>query len=307
MRLALMTIFILLSCQAIGQVHSYTLDNGLKVLIKEDHRAPVAICMIWYQVGSADEPQGVSGISHVLEHLMFKGTPRYPLGVFSKTIASFGGQENASTTADYTVYYAKIPVQQIDLVLKMEADRMSNLLLNSQEFDKEMKVIREERRLRIEDKPQSLAYEQFLAMVDPSSPYHHPVIGWMNDLHHMPLSKVKAWYQRFYTPEHAILVVVGDVNSSAIEALAKQYFGHIKNNHVKTQRLPPISSPSKKNSWVVGSNAKTPMMLMGYPVPTVNTAAPHRKMDPFTLEIIAGILNASHSGRFTSSLVQQKN
>lgn len=307
MRLVIMTIFMLLSCQTIGQVQSFTLDNGLKVLVKEDHRAPVAICMMWYNVGSADEPSGLTGMSHALEHLMFKGTTRYPLGVFSKTIASFGGQENASTTTDYTVYYEKIPIQQIPLIFELEADRMNHLRFDPQEFNKEMSVIREERRLRIEDKPQALVYEKFLSMVDPTSPYHHPVIGWMNDLNHMPLHEVKAWYQRFYTPDHATLVVVGDVDAPTIEALAKKYFGHIKTTSTKKRPLQPIPSKAKKKTWVVGSTARTPIVIMSYPVPTVKTVSPDRMMDPYTLEIIAGILNSSHSGRFTSSLVQQKN
>lgn len=306
MRLVIMTIFMLLSCQTVCQVQALTLDNGLKVLVKEDHRAPVAVSMICYNVGSADEPGGLTGISHALEHLMFKGTPDHPLGVFSKTIASVGGQENALTNNDYTVYYEKMAAQHIELSLALEADRMHQLLFHEDEFKQEMRVIQEERRLRIEDKPRALAFERFLSAAHLAAPYHHPVIGWMSDLKHMQLQDAKTWYRRFYTPNNATLVVVGDVNTASIYDLAKKHFGKIEKHPVierRSQQEPPMLG---KKSVIVRTSAKTPMMIMGYLVPTVKTITADTRMDPYVLEIIAGILDAGNSGRLITSLVQKK-
>ena len=210
---------------AFGQVQSYTLDNGLKVLVKEDHRAPVAVTMIWYNVGSADEPGGLTGISHALEHIMFKGTTKYPLGVFSKTIAGIGGQENAFTSTDYTAYFEKIAAEHLPTSLALEADRMQHLLLDETEFNKEIKVIQEERRMRTDDNPQALTFERYLSAAHLISPYHHPVIGWMDDIQHLSIADLKTWYQRFYAPNNATLVVVGDVKPKDVYALAQQHFG----------------------------------------------------------------------------------
>jgi zinc protease len=306
MRLVIMTIFMLLSCQTTCQVRSLTLDNGLKVLVKEDHRAPVAICMIWYNVGAADEPDGLTGISHVLEHLMFKGTTHYPLGGFSQTVASIGGQENALTSHDYTVYYEQVPTQHIELSVELEADRMHQLLFDKQEFVKEMKVIQEERRLRIEDKPRALLFERFLLAAHGTAPYHHPSIGWMSDLHHMQLQNVKTWYQRFYAPNNATLIVVGDVNTATMFALAKKHFGPIKKHSLKEGTSQPESPLLSKKTLIVKSPTKMPMMVMGYSVPTINTTSRNHPMDPYVLEVITGILSPSNSGRLTSSLVQKK-
>ena len=161
MRIVFIALIALLSNPILSQTQQFTLNNGLKILVKEDHRAPIVVSMVWYNVGSADEPAGITGISHVLEHLMFKGTNKCPLGVFSKKIAALGGQENAFTNNDYTAYFEKIAAPHLAKSLELEADRMQSLLLDPVEFNKEIKVIQEERRLRTDDSPQALTFERF--------------------------------------------------------------------------------------------------------------------------------------------------
>lgn len=252
MRLVFAIFFTLLSSLALAGVQKFTLDNGLKVIVKEDHRAPVAVVMVWYNVGSADEPGGITGVSHALEHLMFKGTPKYPLGAFSKTIAGIGGQENAFTNNDYTAYFEKISATQLPIAFELEADRMQNLLLDPQEFSREIKVIQEERRMRTDDNPQALTFERYLATAHLAAPYHHPVIGWMTDLEQMSVNDARAWYQSFYTPNNATLVVVGDVNPAKVHELAKLYFSPLKKNQIL------YANPSR-NRLILGLNPSPSM------------------------------------------------
>ncbi len=307
MRIVLMTVLALLSCQTFSsEVQQYTLDNGLKVLVKEDHRAPVAVSMIWYNVGSADEKGGSTGLAHALEHLMFKGTKQYPLGVFSKTIAALGGQENAFTNNDYTAYFEKIAAPQLATSFELEADRMQNLILTQQEFDKEIKVIQEERRLRTDDNPQALTFERFLAAAHLASPYHHPVIGWMSDLEQMKVEDTLAWYQRFYAPNNATLVVVGDVEADKVHELAQHYFGKLTQQPQPPRKTPLEPPYLGKKTVQIHAPAQVPMLMMGYTVPSVKTATPENATDPYALEIIAGILDAGDSGRFSKKLVREK-
>ena len=306
MRIVLITILTLLSCQTFCQVQQFTLDNGLKIVIKEDHRAPVVVPMVWYNVGSADEKGGSTGLSHALEHLMFKGTPKYPLGIFSKTIANLGGQENAFTNNDYTAYFEKIATTHLETSFALEADRMHNLAIDKNEFGREIKVIQEERRLRTDDNPQSLTFERFLAAAHLASPYHHPVIGWMSDLEHMTVEDAQAWYQSYYAPNNATLVVVGDVDTNKVVELAKKYFGNIPKRPPMLRK--PQSEPVNlgKKTVQVHTPAQVPMLMIGYTVPTVKTATAETAADPYALEIIAGILDAGDNGRFTKRLVREQ-
>ena len=306
MRTAFLLLFTLISGLAFSEVQSFKLDNGLTLLVKEDHRAPVAVAMVWYKVGSADEPGGLTGISHALEHLMFKGTPTYPLGVFSKTIAGIGGQENAFTSTDYTAYFEKIAAEHLPTSLTLEADRMQHLLLDETEFTKEMKVIQEERRLRTDDNPQALTFERFLAAAHLSSPYHHPVIGWMNDIKHLTVPDVRHWYERFYAPNNATIVVVGDVQPKAVLALVQKEFGALK-KQPPVKRKQQIEPPALgKKMLYVKAPANIPILLQGYTVPSVKTAPTKHATDPYALEMIAGILDAGESGRFTQHLIRGK-
>ncbi|MDF1646545.1 MAG: pitrilysin family protein [Legionellaceae bacterium] len=306
MRIAFLLLFTFISQIAFGEVQSFKLDNGLTLLVKEDHRAPVAVSMIWYNVGSADEPGGLTGISHALEHLMFKGTPTYPLGIFSKTIAGIGGQENAFTSTDYTAYFEKIAAEHLPTSLALEADRMQHLLLDEQEFKKEMKVIQEERRLRTDDNPQSLTFERFLAAAHLSSPYHHPVIGWMDDIQHLTVPDVRRWYQKFYAPNNATVVVVGDVNPKEVFSLVKKQFGDLK-------KQPPVERKQQIEPRALGKKmlnvhapANIPILLQGYTVPSVKTAPQKHIEAPYVLEVIAAILDAGESGRLSQHLIRGK-
>ncbi len=284
-------------------VREFILDNGLKIIVKEDHRAPVAVSMLWYNVGSADEPGGLTGLSHALEHMMFKGSTLYPLGVFSKTIAAVGGQENAFTNYDYTAYFEKIAASQLPLSFQLEADRMQHLLLDKAEFAKEIKVIREERRLRTDDNPQALTFERYLAAAQLSAPYHHPIIGWMHDLYQMKVEDIKAWYERFYTPNNATLVVVGDVNPEEVYQLALQYFGPIAKKRLP-QRPSQLEPPALGEKTVqVHVPAKLPLLMFGYTVPSAKTAK--LSWEPYALEVIAGILDGGENARFSKNLVRQ--
>lgn len=302
MRVALSIIFSLLSWNVLSGVQHFTLDNGLNILVKEDHRAAVAVTMVWYNVGSADEPGGITGVSHALEHIMFKGTTKYPVDIFSKTLAAVGAQENAFTNYDYTAFFEKIAASQLPITFELEADRMQNLLLDSDEFAKEIKVIQEERRLRTDDNPQALTLERYLATAHLADPYHHPVIGWMDDLKQLKIDDVKAWYQSFYAPNNATLVVVGDVNANKVHDLAKLYFGGLtrRPDFVRKAQIEPVALGSK--SIQIHAPAKIPMLMFGYTVPTVKTAK--KPWEPYALEIISDMLTGSESSRFSKNLIR---
>ncbi|KTD44204.1 M16 family metallopeptidase [Legionella parisiensis] len=305
MRKILFTLLIVLSCQTFGQVQEFTLNNGLKILVKEDHRAPIAVSMIWYNVGSADEPGGITGVSHAMEHMMFKGTEKFPLGVFSKTIAAIGGQANAFTNNDYTAFFEKTAASKLATSFELEADRMSHLLLDANEFAKEIKVIQEERRLRTEDNPQALAFERFLATAHLSAPYHHPVIGWMSDLKHMSVADLREWYKKYYAPNNATLVVVGDVNPEQVRTLAENYFGALPKHPIPARRLQKEPPALGQKIVHIQASAKLPLLMMGYTVPSANTSK--KEYEPYALELISGILDAGESARFSKNLIRSKN
>lgn len=294
--------FTLVSFQALAKVQEFTLENGLKILVKEDHRAPIVLSMIWYHVGSADEPSGITGVSHALEHLMFKGTPAFPAGAFSKKIAAVGGQENAMTNYDYTAYYEKTAASQLPISFELEADRMQNLLLDKEAFAKEIKVIREERRQRTDDNPQALTYERYMAAAHLSAPYQHPVVGWMNDIMHLDVTDLAAWYSSFYAPNNATLVVVGDVDATKVRDLAQLYFGKIKRrpDYVRKQQVEPATLGTK--TIEVHAPAQIPVMMFGFNVPSVKSAK--TSWEPYALQIISGVLNAGNSARFSKNLVR---
>ncbi|KTC92508.1 insulinase family protein [Fluoribacter dumoffii] len=304
MRKILFTLLMVLSCQTFSQVQEFILNNGLKILVKEDHRAPIAVSMIWYNVGSADEPGGITGVSHAIEHMMFKGTEKFPLGVFSKTIAEMGAQANAFTNNDYTAFFEKIDASKLATSFELEADRMNHLLLDANEFAKEIKVIQEERRLRTDDNPQALAFERFLATAHLSAPYHHPVIGWMNDLKQMKVEDVREWYKKYYAPNNATLVVVGDVNPEQVRALAENYFGALPKQPVPERKLKREPPELGEKIVHIQAAAKLPLLMIGYSVPSVNTAK--ESYEPYALEVISGILDAGDSARFSKNLIRGK-
>lgn len=297
-------IMLVLPQVGLTQVHETTLSNGMKVLVKEDHRAPVVVSQVWYKVGSSYEDNGITGVSHVLEHMMFKGTEKHGAGEFSRIIAENGGSENAFTGRDYTAYFQQLEKSRLPISFQLEADRMRNLTLPQEEFSKEVEVVMEERRLRTEDNPRALTVEQFYATAFVSSPYHNPIIGWMNDLKNLNVDDLKTWYGRWYAPNNATLVVVGDVEAQAVFELAEQYFGKLTPSEVRTLKPRPEIPQLGGRSITVKAPAKLPYMLMGYKVPVVNTAT--EEWEPYALEMLAGILSGSGSARFPRELVREK-
>ena len=209
-------------------VTTFTLDNGLDVVVVPDHRAPVVTHMVWYRVGAADEPAGVSGIAHFLEHLMFKGTEDHPDGEFSQIVAEIGGQENAFTGQDYTAYFQRVAREHLPLVMSLEADRMSNLRLTDEVVAPERDVIIEERRSRVDNNPGARLGEAMSATMYANHPYRVPIIGWLHEMEELSRDDAIAFYDRFYTPNNAILVVAGDVEADEVRALAEEHYGPIE-------------------------------------------------------------------------------
>jgi zinc protease len=285
-------------------VHEYKLDNGLKLIVKEDHRAPVMVSQVWYKVGSSYEHDGITGISHVLEHMMFKGTKAHPNGEFSEIISENGGSENAFTNQDYTAYFQTMEKSRLPVSFELEADRMRNLTIPDDEVLKEVKVVMEERRMRTEDNPQSLTYEQFNATAYASSPYRIPVIGWMDDLENLQVDDLKAWYQMWYAPNNATLVVVGDVDPDEVYAQAKKYFGPLKPSKISPVKPRQEITQLGRKDIRVGAPAKLPYLIMGYKAPVVMNA--EQDWEPYALDVLAGILDGGDSARLASELVRGK-
>ena len=282
--------------------HEYTLKNGLRLIVREDHRAPVVVSQVWYKVGSSYEHDGITGISHVLEHMMFKGTRKHPAGEFSRIISENGGRENAFTGKDYTAYFQQLEKSRLKVSFRLEADRMRNLLLPEEEFRKEVRVVMEERRLRTEDDPEALTYEQFNATAFISSPYHHPIIGWMDDLENLTIDDLKAWYRQWYAPNNATVVVVGDVDPAAVYKLAKKYFGPLRPSELRPPK-PRREIPQRGlRRLTVKAPAQLPYLIMGYKVPVLRTAS--EDWEPYALEVLAGVLDGGASARIARELIR---
>jgi len=286
------------------KVSEHVLANGLKVLVKEDHRSPVVISQVWYKVGSSYEPGGITGISHMLEHMMFKGTNKHAAGEFSRIIAENGGEENAFTGTDYTAYFQTMEASRLAVSFELEADRMRNLHLLPDELKKELQVVTEERRMRTDDNPQAKMQEHFNAMAYTNSPYKNPVIGWPSDIENYKVEDLQAWYQRWYAPNNATLVVVGDVQPKAVFALAEQYFGPLKPSELKAIKPQTEVEQLGVRKMTVKLPAKLPYLVMGYKVPVLKTAEP--EWEAYALEVLAGVLDGGNSARLESGLVRGK-
>ncbi len=287
-----------------AEVHEFKLDNGLKLIVKEDHRAPVVVSQVWYKVGSSYEHSGITGLSHVLEHMMFKGTRKHGPNEASRIISANGGRENAFTGRDYTVYFQQLEKSRLSVSFELEADRMRNLLLKEEEFAKELQVVMEERRLRTDDDPESLTYEHFTATAFLNGPYRNPVIGWMDDLENVKLDDLKQWYRTWYAPNNATVVVVGDVQPDEVFALAKKYFGPLKPS--KLMPLKPRREVEQKGMRraIVKAPAELPYLLMGYQAPSL-TASHGADGEPYALEVLSGILSGGNSARLAKHLVRE--
>jgi zinc protease len=287
---------------ACSRTHETTLGNGLRVIVQEDHRSPVVVSQLWYKVGSIDEPKGETGISHMLEHMMFEGTKKYPKGAFSRIIADNGGRENAFTASDYTVYFQTLEKSRLPIAFKLEADRMQNLTLDPKAFKTEHQVVMEERRMRTEDSPEGKLYEGFSAAAFHVSPYGNPTIGWKKDVENLTVAKVRAWYKRFYAPNNATLVVVGDVKPREVFALARKYFGHIPARKIERSPIPVEPPQTKTRRVVVSMPAKVPQVLIGFHTPVLGHAK--KPWEPYALDVLSGLLSGGRSAMFSQQLVR---
>lgn len=285
-------------------VQQRVLSNGLKVIVKEDHRSPVVVSMIWYKVGSADEPASITGVSHVLEHMLFKGTRRYKAGEFSRIIAENGGKQNAFTSSDYTAYFEQLEKSRLAISFELEADRMRGALMDKKEFAKEIKVVIDERLYRTDNSAGGKLSEKFMATAYRKHHYRNPIIGWMPDLKNMKVSDARAWYRRWYTPRNAILVVVGDVKAEEVFALAKKYFGNIESPKVNATHIPVEPRQTKERRSRIKFPANVPSFMIGYHVPTVG----HSKQawEPYALSVLSGVLDGGLSARLETQLIRKQ-
>jgi zinc protease len=282
-------------------VSEVTLDNGLRVLVLEDHRNPIATVQTWYKVGSRNEIPGATGLAHFLEHMMFKGTPAHGKGQFAQIVEENGGQDNAFTSHDVTSYYVNIAADRVDLVLGLEADRMRNLLLDPKEIDSERQVVAEERRTRTEDDPDGYLEEEFLAAAYKAHPYGWPVIGWMADIKRINPPELRAFYNRFYQPNNALLVVAGDVDARRVIARARETFGRIP----RAPAPPPMDSVEppqvgERRVQVYKADARAAIVYIGFHVPN------YRSQDAPALELLSTILQEGRASRLYRRLVYER-
>ena len=285
-------------------VQEITLKNGMRVIVKEDHRSPVVVSMVWYKAGSLDEVNGKTGVAHLLEHMMFKGTKTTKPGEYSEIVAAAGGRENAFTGADYTAYFQRLEKSKLPISMKMESDRMQNLVVTEEEFKKEIQVVMEERRWRTDDKPKAQVNELFNSLIFRAHPYGRPIVGWMSDLENMTHEDALEWYKMWYSPSNAILVIGGDVDTKKVFAEAKKYFGNIPAFEV-AKRKPQIE-PKQNGSRraVLKAPSKLPYIQMGYPAPTLGKDGIKNQKEAFALEVLVGILSGTSSSRLNQNLVR---
>jgi zinc protease len=282
------------------EAETHTLSNGLKVVLVEEHKAPVVTSQVWYRVGSRYEVPGWTGLSHLLEHMMFKGTLKYGKGEFSRIVAKNGGTENAFTGRDYTAYFESISSDRINLSLDLESDRMVNLLMDPKEFNLERDVVKEERRLRTEDDPKSYLIEQMYSVAFLTHPYRFPVIGWMEDINRLTPQDAQQHYRTYYRPNNATLVVVGAIEPQTLLPKIKEYFEKIPRG---PDPAPPISYEpvqTGERRIVVKREAQLPFVFLGYHAPN------YRDPDAYPLKVLASILSAGKSSRLYQSLVYEK-
>lgn len=281
---------------------TYQLANGLQVVVVENHRAPIVSHMVWYRVGAADEVPGKSGLAHLLEHLMFKGTPSVPPGEFSKIVARMGGRDNAFTSSDYTAYYQNVAADRLEAVMKLEADRMRNLTLDEANVATERAVVEEERRSRTDNNPQALLSEQVEAALYLNHPYRRPVIGWGSEIARLSREDALAFYKRWYAPNNAILVVAGDVKPDQVRQLAETYYGPLQPETVpprlRAEEPPPVAA---RTVTLSDARVQQPSWSRSYLAPSYASAGD--KAQPYALELLSEILGGSATSRLYKGLV----
>ncbi|TBV14008.1 M16 family metallopeptidase [Stutzerimonas kirkiae] len=280
--------------------HEFQLNNGLKVIVREDHRAPVVVSQLWYRIGSSYETPGNTGLSHALEHMMFKGSGKLGPGEASRILRELGAEENAFTSDDYTAYYQVLASDRLEVAFELEADRMASLRLPADEFAREIEVIKEERRLRTDDRPSSLAFERFQTLAYPASGYRTPTIGWMADLERMSIADLRAWYETWYAPNNATLVVVGDVSLEHVRNLAKQYFGPIEKRPLPQGKRPLELAEPGERRLKLHVKTQLPNLIMAFNVPSLATAGEARQVH--ALRLISALLDGGASARLPAQL-----
>ena len=288
----------------------FTLPNGMTVIIKPDRRAPTAVHMLWVRVGSMDEVDGTTGVAHVLEHMMFKGTPKVPLGEFSRRVAALGGRENAFTSKDFTGYYQQIPSNKLEDVMKLEADRFGNSQWSDKEFAKEIEVVKEERRMRTDDDPRALMEEAHAAAVFVASPYRRPIVGWMNDLDAMTPNDAREFFKRWYVPANAAVVIAGDVDVAQASAWAKKYYGPVPARAVPARkpRVEPAQTGLRRIDFK--APAEQSVVSLAFKVPSLETLGrndeklPDPQTDALALTVLSAVLDGYSGARLDRALMQ---
>lgn len=293
---------ITLTARAELPTHEFQLDNGLDVLVREDHRAPVITVMVWFKAGSIDEAPYETGLAHVLEHMMFKGSKRLDAGEFSRTVARFGGSDNAFTSYDFTAYFQQYEASRLPLALELEAERLKNLKIDDESFRRELQVVMEERRQRTDDKPTALAWEKFQAVARPGTGYAHPIIGWRDQLAQLQPRQARDWYDRFYVPGNATLVVAGDVTLEQVRPLVEKFFADLPRGETPPRPETTLNPPPGERRMTLRLPVRVPALYMSYNVPSLTTA--DHQDDFYALTMLGGVLDGGTSARMESNLVR---
>jgi zinc protease len=287
--------------EGIGEhVHEKVLQNGLKVILIENHRAPLVSFQVWYRVGSRNEEWGETGLSHMLEHMMFKGTHKVSPEEFSRIIQEHGGNDNAFTSSDYTAYFENLSADNVHISIELESDRMQNLLLRERDFGTERMVVMEERRLRTDDDPQEYLAEQMKATAYQIHPYHWPIIGWMEDIRRFTIEELKAYYKTYYNPVNAFVVVAGDIKREELFPAIEKAFGPIPKGEAPDQDKDSEEPQKGERRIIVKREAQLPFIVIGYHIPNL------RSPDGYVLEVIESILSGGKSSRLHKKLVYEK-
>ena len=291
--------------QTASRIEQFKLANGFTVIVKADRRAPTAVHMVYVRVGGMDEVDGVSGVAHILEHMMFKGSAEVPPGEFSRRVAALGGQENAFTMLDATGYYQQIPSGKLEEVMKLESDRFAHNQWPDDEFSRELEVVKEERRLRTEDRPRSLMWESLNAVVYQASPYRRPVVGWMSDLDSMTAQDARDFYRRWYVPANAVIVVAGDVDPAQVRRLAEKYYGTIAARPVPARkpRIEPEQVGARRMEFK--APAEQAYVALAFKVPQLTSFEPGpANDDALALTMLAAVLDGYSGARLDRALTQ---
>jgi zinc protease len=295
--------FLSAPCFAAGKTfnaETFTMKNGMQVVVIPNHRAPVVTHMVWYKQGAADEPAGVSGIAHFLEHLMFKGTKKIPAGEFSKRVKAMGGNDNAFTSQDYTAYHQSIAVERLETVMQMEADRMRGLTLPEKDVDSERLVIIEERRMRIDNDPAAKLSEQINDVLFVNHPYRDPIIGWEHEMAKLSRADAKAFYDAWYEPNNAILIVSGDITAAKLKPMAEKIYGSIKSRKTPQRertKIPPL--PAAVMLTMHDESVRQPQWERTYRVPSLH----QNKADSLAFDVLESIMDGGSAARLYKALV----